>query len=208
MRIPCSLILLVLSAAPAAAAFEPQDKRRDDEPQFDRAGDAAKKAAETREAASPEQLVDRALPLIVTWPAPAGENALRALIARGPEMIPLLRARLAGGTVLERAAAARGLSLLGDRESFDAIEKLFADPRQRTRYTALLASLHDLDAAKATELALEYLDSQQAPLRKSAIALIESRMTPELRAALKQRLLETRDEAVRLDLFEDRKSVV
>ncbi|MBM4016100.1 MAG: hypothetical protein FJ293_14205 [Planctomycetes bacterium] len=177
-------------------------KRDPDAPEFDidrpaRAGRDAKATDVT-----PEAALDKALPLLTTWPTEAGETALRALAARGPEMVPLFRARLANGTVLERSAAARGLTLLADVESFPVIEKLFADPRQRTRYVPLLLALRDLDPARADALALRFLQSEQAPLRMAARALLRQDPAPATRAALRDALIAARSDGVRLDLFE------
>jgi HEAT repeat protein len=191
--------LAALTPALRGQVPEPKKQKKNDEPQFDRSAEKKKPDAV---ATTPAQALDLSLPLITTWPAESGEQALQALIARGPtDLVPLLRTKLASGTVLERAAAARGLCLLADKESFAAIEKLFADPRQRRRFTALLASLHDLDPEKATALAMEFLDSEQGPLRIAAATLLKQNFTPQVRDQLEQRLVETRSDAVRLDLF-------
>ncbi len=202
MRIVTAAVGLALVSFTATAAFaQATGKPKDDEPQFDR--DVKRgKAAASREPATPEEALDHALPLITTWPSDAGEKALRALIARGPDLLPLLRARLKGGTVLERSAAARGLCLLSDVDSFREIERLFGDPRQLRRAGALLESLFELDETKAGELALKLLDTDRAQLRSAATALFKAHATPALVATLKERLVATTNEAARFDLFE------
>lgn len=196
-----ALVVASPTAFPQAGTGRPKDPKREEVPVFDPTG-PARKGERPSDASTPEHALAKALPLITTWPAEAGENALRALAARGPEMVPLLRARLASGTVLERAAAARGLMLLRDAESYPAIEKLFADPRQRTRFAPLLAGLADADAAHARELALRYLESEQAPLRTAARGLLRARADEATRSLLIDRLAGARSDGVRLDLFE------
>jgi HEAT repeat protein len=192
----------VLASTASAQDAQGGRKRDRDTPEFDSESPARSGEQTSTKTTTPEAAFEKALPLLTTWPAEAGETALRALTARGPEMVPLFRARLANGTVLERSAAARGLTLLADRESFAAIEKLFADPRQRTRFTPLLLALRDLDPACAGPLALRFLQSEQAPLRLAARALLRQDPTPETRQALREALLAARGDGVRLDLFE------
>jgi len=185
-----------------ASAQEGGGKKKDqDQPEFDRPGGRKATTSEPK-VATPEAALEKALPVMTTWPAEAGEIALAALAARGPEVVPLLRARLKNGTVLERSAAARGLCLLADAESFVEIEKLFADPRQRARYGALLSSLHDLDPARAAAVALRFLESEQAPLRNAARALLKQHPSAQSREQLKASLLAARSDGARLDLFE------
>lgn len=202
-KLPAAMAALVVGLSTASAQSGGSTKPKDrDRPEFDggrrpKAGDPAADAVVT-----PEAALEKALPLITTWPAEAGERAIGALIARGSDLIPLLRQRLKGGTVLERSAAARALCLLNDSESFAEVEKLFADPRQRARFAPLLASLHELDAERGGALALRFLESEQAPLRGAATALLRLRATAAVRTALLEKLAATRSDAVRLDLFE------
>ena len=125
MRIaPVALLLLFAGAPPLAAQIKPPaaKSKKGDLPQFDNDSDAGKRKAAERVVETPEQALERALPTATLWPGESGENVIRALVARGPEMVPLLQTRLKAGTVLERAAVARGLCLLGDKESFEAIQ--------------------------------------------------------------------------------------
>lgn len=202
--VAAALVGVFVGALSTASSQESKGGKRNpaDTPEFDSPRPAAQKRGSADKELTPQAALDKALPLMTTWPAEAGETALQALVARGPEMIPLLRAQLAGGTVLERAAAARGLTLLADAESFAAIEKLFADPRQRARFTALLAALHDLDPVRAGALALRFLQSEQAPLRLAATAQLRRNASATTMAALREALLVARSDAVRLDLFE------
>jgi len=198
-----ALLMLFAGAPPLAAQIKPPaaKSKKGDLPQFDSDSDAAKKKTAERVVETPEQALERALPTATIWPAESGENAIRAMVARGPEMVPLLQARLKAGTVLERAVAARGLCLLGDKASFEAIQQLLGDSRQRARFAPLLASLHDLDAARATDLALVLLEADQTVLRSAAAALLREHKSPELLAKLREQLVATKNDAVRLDLF-------
>ncbi len=196
---------LNLSTASAQSGHGGTGKPKErDEPQFDRDGPkrpAATSETPAKEAPTAAEALDHALPVITTWPGQGGENALLALIARGPDLIPLLRARLKGGTVLERSASARALCLLADKESFGEIEKLFADPRQRARFAPLLESLFELDPIATRALALRFLGSEQAPLRTAATSLVRAHPTSEVTGELKTRLLAAREDGVRFDLF-------
>ncbi|HET6163769.1 MAG TPA: hypothetical protein VFG37_08885, partial [Planctomycetota bacterium] len=198
-----ALLMLFAGAPPLAAQIKPPaaKSKKGDLPQFDSDSDAAKKKTAERVVETPEQALERALPTATIWPAESGENAIRAMVARGPEMVPLLQARLKAGTVLERAVAARGLCLLGDKASFEAIQQLLGDSRQRARFAPLLASLRDLDAARATDLALVLLEADQTVLRSAAAALLRDHKSPELLAKLREQLVATKSDAVRLDLF-------
>ncbi len=202
-KLPAALAALVVGLSTASAqnggTAKPQDR---DRPEFDGGRRPAPGTGQADAATDPGAALEKALPLITTWPAEAGERAIAALVARGPDLIPLLRARLKGGTVLERTAAARALCLLKDAESFADIEKLFADPRQRVRFAPLLAAMHELDPARAGELTLRFLDSEQAPLRNAATAQLRVRAAPAVRSALLEKLAATRSDAVRLGLFE------
>lgn len=206
MRVLASMLVTLLVGAPAYARqitptpAKPK-KEKDEPPQFDRDADAARKKAAERAEETPEGALEKALPIATTWPAEGGENAIRALVARGPDMIAPFKARLHAGTVLEKAASARALCLLGDKESFDSIRQLLADKRQRERYSALLASLHELDKAKASDLALQLLESDQVPLRAAAALQLRLHDTPEQRAALRDKLVTVKGEAVRYDVF-------
>jgi hypothetical protein len=197
-----SLLLLSGGIASAQAPAGGGAKKKGDEPQFDAEAERGRKKAEaSREPATPEEALERALPIVTTWPSDAGENALRALVARGPDLVPLLKERLKGGTVLERAAAARGLCLLGEKDSFDEIARLFGDPRQLRRAGPLLASLHDLDPTRAGALALGLIDSEQSQLRAAATSFFKQHRSPATLLTLEERLVATRSESVRLDLF-------
>ena len=203
MRALTSMLVGLLFAAPAFAVQipAPAKPKKDEGPQFDRDADAARKRAAERAEETPDAALEKALPMVTTWPAEGGENAIRALIARGPEMVPAFKARLRSGTVLEKASAARALCLLGDKESFDAVRQLLSDARQRARYVALLTSLHDLDAKRAIEFALTLLEADQVPLRSAGATLLRGHDAPELRSELRERLVAVKSEAVRYDIF-------
>ncbi|MSR45593.1 MAG: hypothetical protein EXS13_00735 [Planctomycetes bacterium] len=194
-------LLAVLSTA-SAQDGKGTKRRAQDAPEFDQPATSSAGGQKESKVVTPETALNKALPVVTTWPAEAGENALRALAARGTEVVPLLRARLANGTVLERAAAARGLTLLADRDSFSEIEKLFADPRQRARFTPLLSALNDLDSGRASALSLRFLQSEQGPLRRAARALLRRDPTKETLQQLTEVLETTRSDGVRRDLFE------
>jgi HEAT repeat protein len=206
MRVLTSMLVGLLVAAPVFAVQVPQTPKsskpkKDDPPQFDRDGDAARKKASDHAEETPDAALDKALPMVTTWPAEGGENAIRALVARGPEMVPTFQARLRSGTVLEKSASARALCLLGDKGSFDAIRQLLSDARQRARYPALLTSLCDLDAKRAIDLASTLLEADQVPLRSAAATLLRAHDSPELRTALRERLVAVKSDAVRFDIF-------
>ena len=206
MRVLASMLVTLLVGAPAYALQIPQTpakpkKEKDEPPQFDRESDTAKKKAAERAEETPEGALEKALPVATTWPSEGGENAIRALVARGPEMVDAFKARLRSGTVLEKAASAHALCLLGDKGSFDPIRQLLADKRQRERYSALLSSLHVLDAARANELALQLLEADQVPLRAAGATLLRAHDSPELHAALREKLVTVRSEVVRYDVF-------
>jgi HEAT repeat protein len=201
---PCALLVLLAGAPSLSAQIKPPNPpkpKKGDVPQFDGDGEGTRRKTPEKAAETPEQALERAMATATIWPAESGENAIRALVSRGPEMVPLLQVRLRAGTVLERAVAARGLCLLGDKESFEAIRQLLGDPRQRSRFTPLLLSLHDLDAARSTDLALTLLEADQSSLRSAGAALLREHKTPELLAKMRERLAATPNEAVRLDLF-------
>ena len=151
---------------------------------------------------TPQDAMAEALPSLVTWPAASGESAARALAARGPEMLEVLRTSLRLGTVREKLGAARCLCLLQDRESLQPIEELFLDRRLRYRATPLLLSVADLDAKRAQELSLKFLDNSSAALRKASMAFLRADADPALLDEIRQCLVGTELADVRVAAFQ------
>ncbi len=151
---------------------------------------------------SPDEALQEALPRIVSWPKERGEVAIRALVARGESMIPAFRDRLRAGSLLEKAAAARALCLLGDRDSLRAVEMLLQDRRHASRCSPLLNSIAELDPDRAIALALQFLDHSSPSLRTAAAALLREEPNEAVRRDTRLRFTSSERGETRLQAFQ------
>ncbi len=185
----------------AKAGARPQSGKTSDV-EFDRSARQETPPGNAAVIDDPGAWIAQALPDMVQWPAERGENAIRALLSRGPEELKdPLRRLLRKGSVRERAAAARALALLKDQESYGPVEELLYDRRFSDLYSSLLETLGLVDEGRTLDLCLRLIAARSGSLRRSSATYLRPRMKPALVDRLAAIYRDSDIAAVRLEVF-------